>query len=65
VKTAPPLATSELEALGDRRAKAIQQELIGVPGVDRTHIGIGKAESTSDSVDEKVPSRLELGAVGG
>jgi uncharacterized protein involved in outer membrane biogenesis len=65
VKTAPPLATSELEALGDRRAKAIQQELIGVPGVDRTHIGIGKVESTSDSVDEKVPSRLELGAVGG
>jgi len=64
VNTAPPLATSELEALGDRRAKAIQQELIGLPGVDRTHIGIGKVESTSDNIDGKVPSRLELGAVG-
>ncbi|HYE37155.1 DUF748 domain-containing protein [Methylocaldum sp.] len=65
VSTAAPLATSELEALGDRRAKAIQQELIGLPGVDRTHIGAGKVESTSDNIDGKVPSRLELGAVGG
>lgn len=65
VNTAAPISTSELEALGDRRAKAIQQELIGLPGVDRTRIGIGKAESTSDNIDGKVPARLELGAVGG
>lgn len=64
VGNAPPLPTSELEALADRRAKAIQQELIGLPGVDRTHVRVGKAESTADEVDGQVPSRLELGAVG-
>ncbi|BBA33727.1 uncharacterized protein sS8_1770 [Methylocaldum marinum] len=60
-----PLEKSELEALGERRANAIRHELIALPGVDRTHIGAGKVESTSENIDGKVPSRLKPEALGG
>jgi len=63
--SAAPLPASELEALADRRGKAILRELAAQPGIDRTRIGAGKIESTSDRIDGKVPSRLEPGARGG
>ncbi|MGX2040348.1 DUF748 domain-containing protein [Methylocaldum sp. MU1018] len=59
-----PLSTTELEDLADRRGKAILQELSGQPNIDRTRIGAGAVESTSDTFDGKVPSRLELEAQG-
>jgi uncharacterized protein involved in outer membrane biogenesis len=57
-----PLPQSELETLAGRRGTAVAAELADRQRLDRARVAAGKIESTGDSADGKVPTRLELGA---
>jgi len=58
VETAP-LAQAELEALAEKRAQAIVQDITDRAGVDAARIRAGSPVQTEEQ-DKKVPARLEL-----
>jgi hypothetical protein len=55
-----PKPDAELQALGERRAAAIVEELTTKAGVDAARVAPGKAEP-AEAKDKTVPARLELG----
>ncbi|HEX9179590.1 MAG TPA: DUF748 domain-containing protein, partial [Burkholderiales bacterium] len=63
VETAPK-PDAELQALGERRATAIVQELTTKAGVDAARVAPGKVEP-AEAKDKTVPVKLELGVAGG
>jgi hypothetical protein len=58
---ATPLPPNALDTLASQRGLAVAAALTGRPGFDRARLSLGKTESTHDSADGMVPTRLELG----